>query len=137
MTNYDEDHHPKRLSWQLVLVAVLILLVGGVVGFGVRSWTSDTAVQTTGPTVTVTPTSPTEPTTTGTACTAAAETSAALLEQLEIGVRAIGDLDPAALRKVLDEMQLLQADLERNVEKCSGRIASATTTSTTVPPTTS
>ncbi len=135
MTNYDDDPRSTRPGWQILLAAVLILLIGGVLGYGVRAWTSDTRTNSAAPTVTVTAT-PTTTTTGGTGCVAAAEASAALVEQIEDGVRAIRDLDPETLRGVLDQVQRLQGELERAVADCSGRLGSSPTSTTTAPATT-
>lgn len=51
-------------------------------------------------------------------CLDAGEASAALLEQLELGMRAIGELDPSALRQSLDRVQALQSELEQAMAGC-------------------
>jgi hypothetical protein len=43
-----------------------------------------------------------------------------LLAQLERAAGAIGTLDPAALREVVDEVRRLRDQLQRDVESCRG-----------------
>ncbi|TDD55220.1 hypothetical protein E1288_05305 [Saccharopolyspora elongata] len=53
-------------------------------------------------------------------CAAAADVGRALLAQTQRAAEAIGQLDPHALRQVLDEYERLQARLEQAIAACSG-----------------
>jgi hypothetical protein len=108
--------------WVIVGTAVAALVIGLGGGYLIGARTSAepaaTAAPTPAPSTTVT-TAPAPP------CLAAGQTGAAVLEQLELAVQAIGALDPTALRGVLDRLQPLQADLERSVASCSDRLTPA------------
>lgn len=128
MGNYDEPEltgGTRRKRWPIVLAAALALLVGGAGGYALRALTTEPPA----PVVTATPPAPASPTPappSPTPCAAAAEAGAALVEQLQLGATAIGNLDPGELREVLDRVQRLQGELELAVRDCSGKVAPST-----------
>ncbi|WP_219416294.1 hypothetical protein [Pseudonocardia nigra] len=144
MGNYDDprltgaDPPPRRSWWVLAGTGVLVLLLGLAAGYllGARD-VQDPPVAAAPTTTTPPPPATSGPPTTpggGPPCLAAGEAGAAVLEQVREGVRAIGDLDPAALREVLNRLQPLQAELEEAVAACYGRVAPDPAT-TAAPPT--
>jgi hypothetical protein len=125
--NYDDptlaSPAPRRRRWPLV-VALLALLLGGAIGYLVGARTGGDPAPTAAPPTTAVPaprTSAPPSTPPAPPCLAAGQAGAAVVEQIEMGVQAIGALDPAALRAVLDRLQPLQAELEAAVASCSGR----------------
>lgn len=131
----DEQVPRRRRRWPLVVAAVLAaLVVGGVAGYLLRAGTEpDTELRFADPTPTAPAPPPTPAPDPGTApCLEAGRVGASVLEQLETAVRAIGELDPTALREVLDRLQPLQRELERAVADCSDEFTPAP--SPTLPP---
>jgi len=58
-----------------------------------------------------------------TQCVQVAENGSALVTQVQQGVTAIGRLDPAALQRVLDEIQRLQGQLEDAIGTCRSELS--------------
>jgi hypothetical protein len=58
-------------------------------------------------------------------CVAIAQRGTDLLAQLDAAARAVGALDPAALRQVLDEVRRLRDELQREVDACRGQVGGA------------
>jgi hypothetical protein len=75
----------------------------------------------------VQPATPTNPPPPASPCIAAAERGEELLAQLEQAVGAIAALDPSALRAVVDEVELLHAQMQRAVDACRAEGARADT----------
>lgn len=142
MGNYDDPQladgqRRPRYRWPLLVATVLAaLVVGGVAGYLLRAGTEpDPGL----PVATPAPTAPAPPPPAaaepGTApCLEAGRVGASVLEQLEAAVRAIGRLDPTALREVLDRLQPLQGELERAVADCSERVTPTPTPALPPPP---
>jgi hypothetical protein len=106
----------RRRRWPLVVFTLSALVVGLVAGLLLRPLVEPATV-TPAPSLAV-PTSPAPPPAGSTPCAAVAQDGRDLLVQLERAVAAIAALDPAALRQVVDEVERLQADLEREVDAC-------------------
>lgn len=120
MGNYDDPElagRPARRRWPVVLGIVLALLAGGAAGYAGRALTAEPPP----PVVVTAPpaAAPPAPASPSAACTAAAEAGSALAEQLRLAATAIRDLDPGALRAVLDRVQRLQGELEAAARACS------------------
>ncbi|HEY4419565.1 MAG TPA: hypothetical protein VGN22_08605 [Pseudonocardia sp.] len=111
-----EEGGRRRRRWPLVVLTLSALAVGLVAGFLLRPLVEPAPVPP-APPVAV-PTSPAPPRAGSTPCEAVAQDGRGLLVQLERAVAAIAALDPAALRQVVDEVQRLQAHLEREVDAC-------------------
>lgn len=138
MGNYDQPeltapppHRSRRMLGAGVAVVALVLglVVGYLLGTAGTAGAPDAADAAPPPIPTSTPAPPplSPP------CLAAGQAGAAILEEVERGVQAIGNLDPTALREVLDRLQPRQAELEQALAGCSGRVGSAGTPQ--VPPT--
>lgn len=137
MSNYDDVPRTERPDttepggrrrWWTAGAVVAAVLVGGGVGYLIGT-AGGPATPAPGPPAAAAPppAAPAAPTTTSLAnpppCLTAGEAGAAVLEQVELGVQAIGELDPTAMREVLDRLQPLQRDLEGAVADCYGRIS--------------
>ncbi|MGH3614840.1 MAG: hypothetical protein ACRDRK_20050 [Pseudonocardia sp.] len=97
----------------MLLALILGLTVGFIFGYGMSEDSSVSAAE--GPAFSYpapVPVPQPQP------CLDASEAGAAVLEQVEQGVRAIGELDPDALRQALDRLQPLQAELEQATADC-------------------
>ena len=104
-----------------IVAAVLALVVGLVVGFVVGGGTSrDTSVASveTAPETAPAPTAARAAAPASQACRQAGAAGAAVQDQLRQAVQAMGALDPAELRRILDRLQPLQVDLEAAVASC-------------------
>lgn len=117
--NDDEPQHTERRrsrSW-IVLIALLALVLGGGGGYAIRALTTPPPA----PVVVVAPPPPPAPTVPpSAACAATTQLSAELIDQLRQAVDAAGRLDPAALRSVLDRVQVLQGQLTAAAGACAG-----------------
>jgi len=111
-----EEGGRRRRRWPFVVFTLSTLAVGLVAGFLLRPRVEPPPVPP-APPVAV-PTSPAPPPAGSTPCAAVAQDGRDLLVQLERAVAAIAALDPAALRQVVDEVERLQAGLEREVDAC-------------------
>jgi hypothetical protein len=116
MSGDGEEGGRRRRRWPLVVLTLSALAVGLVAGLLLRPLLEPAPVPP-APPVAV-PTSPAPPPTGSTSCAAVAQDGRDLLVQLQRAVAAIAALDPAALRQVVDEVERLQADLEREVDAC-------------------
>ncbi|MHA6793788.1 hypothetical protein ACVGVM_09770 [Pseudonocardia bannensis] len=123
MGDYDDadlGRRPGRRRWGPIVLAVAALVVGLVAGYLVRAAsepppvTSPPAAPAPAPRTTDPSAAPTTP------CIAMAQHGTDLIAELERAVRAIGELDPGALRAVLEEVRQLRAELQRDVDACRG-----------------
>lgn len=106
----------RRRRWPLVVFTLSAVAVGLVAGFLLRPLVEPAPVPP-APSVAV-PTSPAPPPPASRPCDAVAQDGTDVLVQLERAVAAMAALDPAALRQVVDEVQRLHADLQRQVAAC-------------------
>jgi hypothetical protein len=99
------------------MLVVAALVVGGAVGYVIASLTSSAAPP---PAAPVPPTPP--PVAAGPApCADVAQRGSDLLAALDRAARAIADLDPAALRGTVDEIEQLRDELRADVQACRER----------------
>lgn len=122
MGNYDDPSlagSPARRRLRPLLPAVVVaLLVGGGAGYTVRALLPAPSVPR-APASTGTPAPTPAPGPTA-SCSAASDVGAALVAQLQRAAVAMGNLDPATLSDVLDQVQRLQGELEAAVHACTG-----------------
>jgi hypothetical protein len=108
---------PRRRGWTLLLCVVAALVVGVGLGYLWRSVTEPAPLPQAPPPVaappTVTPT-PAVPS----PCVGVAQRGTDVLAQLDAAARAIGALDPTALRQVLDEVRRLRDEMQREIDAC-------------------
>jgi hypothetical protein len=112
----DGQEGGRRRRWPLVVFTLSALAIGLVAGFLLRPLVEPAPVLP-APSVAV-PTSPAPPPPASRPCDAVAQDGTDLLVQLERAVAAMAALDPAALRQVVDEVERLHADLQRQVDAC-------------------
>jgi hypothetical protein len=138
MRDYDEDEDeprgPRRRGWMLLLAVAAALVVGVGLGYVWRSATEPDPPPVAPPPMAAPPT--TSPPVVPTSCVGIAQLGSDLLAQLDAAARAVGALDPAALRQVLDEVRRLRDELQREVDACRGQVGgpSASTPPTPAPP---
>jgi hypothetical protein len=132
MGDYDYDEHTgdvgapggsRRRGWTLLLAVVAALTVGVGLGYVWRSATEPDPLPAAPPPVAAPP--PTSPPVVPSPCVAIAQRGTDLLAQLDAAARAVGALDPAALRQVLDEVRRLRDELQREVDSCRGQVGGA------------
>ncbi len=135
MGDYDhaaEAGRPRRRWWPFV-AALAALVVGVGLGYLWRSATEPEPVASP-PTAPVTaPPTPTPPPPDTSPCVAVAQRGTDMLAQLDRAAGAIGALDPATLRQVLDEIRRLRDELQREVDTCRGQFRGAPAPSAPVP----
>ena len=128
MRDYDYGYHedagarggsPRR-GWRLLLSVVAALAVGVGLGYVWRSATEPDPPPVAPPPVAAPPT--TSPPVVPAPCVAIGQRGSDLLAQLDAAARAVGALDPAALRQVLDEVRRLRDELQREVDACRGQV---------------
>jgi hypothetical protein len=132
MGDYDDAADPSgphRRCWP-VLAAAAALLVG--VGLGYVWGSATEPVPEAAPAVPVTA-PPTAPPVDTSSCVAVAQRGTEVLAQLDRAARAIGALDPATLRQVLDEIRRLRDELQREVAACRDLLPGAPEPSAPVP----
>lgn len=138
MGDYDDPRltgRADRHRWGYVVLAIATLVVGLVAGYLLRSASEPSAVVSAPATsAPASPPATTEPPATPSPCAEVAQHGTDLIAELERAARAIGELDPSALRAVLDEVKRLRAELQRDVDACRGRVAD-TPEATIAPPT--
>lgn len=132
MGDYDGDHgdgggsgRPGR-RWGVAALVLVTLLVGGVAGYLVRDRSADPVQVTVAPPVPDEPAAGAPPPDTPSPCVEVAQGGTELIAALERGVRAIGDLDPGALRGVLDEIERLRDALRADVGACDAQLGGGT-----------
>jgi hypothetical protein len=123
MGNYDNgDRRPRRGRWAAVAAIVVALSAGLVAGYllgrngAAGEWPAPAPPQASSPA----PPPPTARPATPSPCIGVANAGTELITQLETAVRAVAALDPAALRAILDEVEVLHGQLQRDVEDCRG-----------------
>jgi hypothetical protein len=110
---------PRLRGLSLLAMVLSTLTLGLVTGYLLRAAGEPSAAPPASPTASpAQPTTPTGPPPPASPCIAAAERGEDLLVQLEQAVRAIAALDPSALRAVVDEVELLHAQMQRAVDAC-------------------
>ncbi|WP_214370279.1 hypothetical protein [Pseudonocardia sp. H11422] len=122
MGDYDDPRLTGRTDRRRcgpILLAVAALVVGLVAGYLVRA-VSESSPVTSAPAIPAPAPATTDPPAAPSSCVAVAQRGTDLIAQLERAVRAIGELDPGALRAVLDEIRRLRAELQRDVDACRG-----------------
>jgi hypothetical protein len=108
---------PRSRRLLIAGLALLMLAIGLVAGFVLRPLIEPPAAAPAPPAVS--PSSPVPPPPPASAaCRRVAQDGGDLLVQLERAVAAIAALDPAALRQVVDAVERLQDDLQREVDAC-------------------
>jgi hypothetical protein len=132
MGDYDYDEHTddagapagsRPRGWTLLLAVVAALAVGVGLGYVWRSVTEPDPPPVAPPPVAAPPTTP--PPVVPSPCVAIAQRGTDLLAQLDAAARAVGALDPAALRQILDEVRRLRDELQREVDACRGQVGGA------------
>ncbi len=140
MGDYDYDERTndagasggsRRRGWTLLLAVVAALAVGVGLGYVWRSVTEPDPLPAAPPPVAAPPTTP--PPVVPSPCVAIAQRGTDLLAQLDAAARAVGALDPAALRQVLDEVRRLRDELQREVDACRGQVGGAPAPAPPVP----
>lgn len=118
--------HRPRSRWP-VLLAVVALAVGVGLGYLLGTATTEPAPLATAPAPTGAPPAPAPapPPGTPSPCVAIAQGGTDVLAQLDRAARAIGALDPGALREVLDEIRRLRDQLQRDVDACQAQLGGA------------
>jgi hypothetical protein len=124
MGDYDNaDRPPRRGRWAAVAAVVVALAAGLVAGYllgrhggGAAEWSAAPPPLATS----VPPPPPTALPETPSPCVEVARAGTEVITQLEAAVRAIAALDPGALRGILDEVEALHSQLQRDVEACRG-----------------
>jgi hypothetical protein len=125
MGDYDDagaSEGSRRRGLTLLLAVVAALVVGVGLGYIWGSATAPNALPVAPPPVAAPPT--TSPPVVPPQCVAIAQRGSDLLAQLDVAARAVGALDPAALRQVLDEVRRLRDELRREVESCRDQVGS-------------
>jgi hypothetical protein len=123
MGDYDDagaSGGSRRRGVTLLLAVVAALAVGVGLGYVWRSATEPDPPPVAPPPVAAPPT--TSPPVVPPQCVAIAQRGSDLLAQLDAAARAVGALDPAALRQVLDEVRRLRDELQREVDACRGQV---------------
>jgi hypothetical protein len=142
MGDYDYDEHTndagapggsRRRGWTLLLAVVAALAVGIGVGYVWRSAIEPDPPPVAAPPVAAPLTTP--PPVVPSPCVAIAQRGTDLLAQLDAAARAVGALDPAALRQVIDEVRRLRDELQREVDACRGQVGGAPAPATPAPAT--
>jgi hypothetical protein len=112
-------HRPRLRGLYLLAMILSTLALGLVAGYLIRAATEPGAAPPASPSASpAQPATPTAPPPPRAPCVAAAERGEDLLAEIERAVRAIAALDPSALRAVVDEVELLHAQLQRAVDEC-------------------
>lgn len=109
-------HRPRLRGLYLLAMILSTLALGLVAGYLIRAATEPGAAPPASPSAS--PAQPATPPPPAAPCVAAAERGEDLLAEIERAVRAIAALDPSALRVVVDEVELLHAQLQRAVDAC-------------------
>jgi hypothetical protein len=110
---------PRLRGLSLVAMVLATLTLGLAAGYLLRAATEPTAAPPASPSAPpAQPATPTEPPPPASPCIAAADHGEDLLAQLERAVEAIAALDPSALRAIVDEVELLHAQMQRAVDAC-------------------
>lgn len=113
---------PGRRGYRWAVPLVLLALVVGVAaGYLLRTVTEPEPVAPPAPAPVAAPPPPPGPDLSP--CTEIADRGAELVAQLDRAARAIGALDPAALRDVLAEVREVRDDLRSRVDTCRERLA--------------
>lgn len=110
----------RRSRAAIAALVVTALLLGGAAGYLLASFT----VRSGPPPAAVAPPAPPPPppvAASPTPCGDAAQRGTQLLAALDRAVRAIADLDPGALRAVVDEVEQLRDAMRAEVEACRER----------------
>ena len=126
MGDYDDADTTGPRSprgWPVVVAVVAALVVGVGLGYLWRTATEPVPVAAPPAPVTAPPTTPAPVDTSP--CVAVAQRGTDVLAQLDRAARAVGALDPAALRQVLDEVRRLRDELQREVDACRGQVGGA------------
>ncbi|MFR9806944.1 hypothetical protein ACL02T_32315 [Pseudonocardia sp. RS010] len=119
----DGERHSSRggrgRRWLVAGLVVIAAVAGGAGGYLVRAQTTP-AVVAAPPAPEPAPPAPADPGRSAgpSPCLEVAQRGTDLVTQLERAVRAVGDLDPAALRAVLDEVRVLRDELQAEVAAC-------------------
>ena len=122
MGDYDdadpgEPRTPRRRGWAVLLGVVAALAVGVGAGYLWGSSTVPTAPVQQPPPVAAPPTTA-PPVVVPSPCVAVAQRGTDVLAQLDAAAQAVGALDPAALRRVLDEVRRLRDEMQREISAC-------------------
>jgi hypothetical protein len=127
-------HRPRLRGLYLLAMILSTLALGLVAGYLIRVAAEPTAAPPASPSASPTqPATPTRPPPPASPCIAAAERGEDLLAQLDRAVRAIAALDPTTLRAVVDEVELLHAQMQRAVDACRAEGTRAPGTDTAPP----
>lgn len=124
MGDYDDSdvsREPNR-RWRSLIAVVAALVVGVGLGYLWRSAAEPAPPPVAPPPATAPPAAP--PPTVPSPCVAVAQAGTDVLAQLDAAARAVGALDPAALRQVLDEVRRLRDELQRDVDACRDQMGS-------------
>ena len=120
MSSDGEARRPSRLRRSLVIV--LVLVVGVVGGYALRALTESTP--TPAAPAPAPPTQQAAPAVPAPApCIVVADRAEELTAQLERAVQAVAALDPATLRKIVDDVERIRDEMQPAVQAC--RTASA------------
>lgn len=137
MGDYDYPRLPGRANrrrWRSVLLVVAALAVGLVAGYLLRFASEPSAVVSAPATsVPTPPPTATEPPPPPAPCAEVAQLGTDLIAELERAARAIGELNPTALRAVVDEVERLRDELQREVDECRGRARGTPEATATAP----